>query len=144
MQRRRGGWSLGLAAVLAGGLSSVAAAGQRPPAAPPAPSMRAAMRAKLTDAQGLLGAVVTRDFAAIDQAAERLSRITEREIGTWQARPAPPEYAQQAVAFLTAVQRLREAARDKDIQRAGEAYASLTASCVTCHRFGRDTGTAPR
>ena len=144
MQRRRGGWGLGLAAVLASALGTVVAAGQRTPGTPPAPTMRAAMRAKLTDAQLLLGAVVIRDFASIDQAAERLSRITEREIGTWQARPAPPEYAQQAVAFLTAVQRLREAARDKDIERAGDAYAALTASCVTCHRHGRDVGAAPR
>ena len=42
------------------------------------PTMKSEMRAKLTDAQLLLGAVVTRDFRTIDQvafAADRLARI---------------------------------------------------------------------
>ncbi len=108
------------------------------------PTMKSEMRSKLTDAQLLLAAVVTRDFKTIDQVAARLSRISEMEVGSWQAQPAPPQYRQQAVEFLGAVQDLRQAAQARDIAKAGAAYTKLTSSCVTCHRYGRDVGAAPR
>jgi hypothetical protein len=108
------------------------------------PTMRSEMRAKLTNAQILLAAVVTRDFRTIDTVAERLSRISEMEIASWQARPAPPQYTQQGVEFLSAVQDLRQAAQARDIAKAGAAFTKLTSSCVTCHRYGRDIGAAPR
>ncbi len=107
------------------------------------PTMQTEMRAKLTNAQALLGAVVTRDFAGMDRLAGQLSRISEMEIASWQAQPVAPQYAQQAAEFLTAVQVIREAAQAKDIARAGDAYARLTSSCITCHRYGRDAGRAP-
>ena len=142
MSWRRISWGFGLMVVTA-----VSVAGQGRPAGatrPPAPTMKSEMRAKLTNAQELLAAVVTRDFRAIDEGAERLSRISEMEIGSWQSQPAPPQYAQQAVEFLSAVQELRQAAGARDIGRAGTAYTRLTSSCVTCHRYGRDVGAAPR
>jgi cytochrome c556 len=107
------------------------------------PTMKSEMRAKLTNTQALLEAVVTRDFAAMDRLAGQLSRISEMEIASWQAQPAAPQYAQQAAEFLTAVQAIREAAQAKDIAPAGDAYARLTSSCITCHRYGRDAGRAP-
>lgn len=144
MTARRGVWMVGVAMVLAAGGTPTADQRPAPARAPAAPTMKSEMRVKLTHAQALLAAVVRRDFAAIDRAAERLSRISEMEISSWQARPAPPEYAEQGVQLLTAVQALRDAARDRNIVRAGEAYTALTSSCVTCHRFGRDVGAAPR
>lgn len=107
------------------------------------PTMKTEMRAKLTNVQALLGSVVMRDFAGMDKVAAQLSRISEMEIASWQAQPAPPQYAQQAAEFLTAVQTIREAAQARDIARAGDAYAKLTSSCITCHRYGRDAGRAP-
>lgn len=132
--------SLGLVIVTAGELDGQA----RPPRPAAAPTMKSEMRVKLANAQTLLAAVVTRDFRAMDEAAERLSRISEMEIGSWQAQPAPPQYAQQAVEFLGAVQDMRQAAQVRDIASAGSAYTRLTSSCITCHRYGRDVGAAPR
>ena len=141
MTRCQVSW-IGLMAVTTVGL----AAGGRPSTNPrmDGPTMRSEMRAKLTNAQILLAAVVTRDFNAIDTAAGRLSRISEMEIASWQARPAPSQYTQQGVEFLSAVQDLRQAAQARDIAEAGAAFTRLTSSCVTCHRYGRDIGAAPR
>ena len=135
-------WAIGLMAAATIGLE---ADGQAPRAATGSgPTMKGVMREKLTNAQTLLAAVVTRDFRTIDQVAERLSRISEMEVGSWQAQPASPQYRQQAVEFLSAVQDLRQAAQARDIEKAGTAYTKLASSCVTCHRFGRDVGAAPR
>jgi len=135
-------WAIGLMAAATIGLEIH---GQAPRAgAVSGPTMKGVMREKLTNAQTLLAAVVTRDFKTIDQVAERLSRISEMEVGSWQAQPAPPQYRQQAVEFLSAVQDIRQAAQARDIAKAGAAYTKLTSSCVTCHRFGRDVGAAPR
>ena len=75
----------------------------------------AEMRAKLDNAQILLAAMVTRDFRTIGTAAERLSRISEMEIASWQAQPVPPQYTQQVVEFLTAVRDLRQASQARDM-----------------------------
>jgi len=139
---QRVSWAIGLMAAATIGLEIQ---GQAPRAgAVSGPTMKGVMREKLTNAQTLLAAVVTRDFKTIDQVAERLSRISEMEVGSWQAQPAPPQYRQQAVEFLSAVQDIRQAAQARDIAKAGAAYTKLTSSCVTCHRFGRDVGAAPR
>jgi hypothetical protein len=141
--RRRTVWpAIGLIVIGTAGLSAQARPARPAPA--PGTTLKIEMRSKLNDAQLLLAAVVTRDFRTIDQAAERLSRISEMEIGSWQAQPAPPQYRQQAVEFLSAVQDLRQAAQSRDIAKAGVAYTKLTSSCVTCHRYGRDVGAVPR
>lgn len=142
MAIRHMGLAIGLTVIAAVGLAA-----QRRPASAvdgSGPTLRSEMRAKLTDAQLLLGAVVTRDFRTIGQAATRLSRISEMEVGSWQAQPASPQYRQQAVEFLSAVQDLRQAAQARDIAKAGFAYTKLTSSCVTCHLYSRDVGAAPR
>jgi hypothetical protein len=108
------------------------------------PTMKSEMRAKLDNAQILLAAMVTRDFRTIGTAAERLSRISEMEIASWQSQPAPPQYTQQVVEFLTAVRDLRQASQARDIATAGTAYTRLISSCVTCHRYSRDVGAVPR
>ena len=135
-------WCIGLTMVTTIGLAAQGRPGQAPRVDDP--TMKSEMRAKLTNAQILLAAVVTRDFRTIDTVAERLSRISEMEVGSWQAQPAPPQYTQQGVEFLSAVQDLRQAAQARDIAKAGAAFTRLTSSCVTCHRYGRDVGAAPR
>lgn len=96
------------------------------------PVMRSVMQRKLDDAQGLLKPVVVSDFAQVDRVAERLSRITDMEVASWQT-PGQPEYTRQAVLFLTSVQGLREAARRRDASAMGDQYAALVSSCVHCH-----------
>jgi hypothetical protein len=96
------------------------------------PTLKTAMRGKLVNAQALLEAVVTADYAAIGHAADALSRISETEIASWQARPEP-EYMKQATSFLLSVQGLRAAAAERDIHGALAEYTALVSSCTRCH-----------
>jgi cytochrome c556 len=96
------------------------------------------MREKLGNAQQLLEAVVRADFPAIARSADRLSRISDTEIASWQAM-AQPAYTEQASRFLIAVQRLREAAASQNSQAATDEYATLVSSCVRCHQYVRNS-----
>ena len=100
------------------------------------PTLKTAMRTKLLNAQPLLEAVVTADFAAITRAAGALDRISETEIVSWQANPQP-EYRKQAMSFVLAVQGLREAAAKRDIDGALAEYTELVSSCTRCHAHVR-------
>ena len=56
-----------------------------------APTLRVAMREKLTNTQQLLEAVVRADYPAMARYSEQLSRISYTEIASWQT-VAQPEY----------------------------------------------------
>ena len=99
--------------------------------------MQAVMRAKLSNTQSLLKAIVTTDFKEIDRAAGALSRISEMEIVSWQ-NPPKREYTEQAMLFMTSVDDLRDAVRRRDIEAAGGAYSALITTCVHCHAYVRD------
>ncbi|MEQ1573776.1 MAG: hypothetical protein ABL993_05970 [Vicinamibacterales bacterium] len=103
-----------------------------------APTLRTAMREKLANAQQLLEAVVRADFPAISRSADRLSRINDVEIASWQA-VAQPAYTEQASRFLLSVQKLREAAANGNSQAATDEYAILVSSCVRCHQYVRNS-----
>ena len=81
------------------------------------PTLKTAMREKLADARPLLEAVVTADYTAIGRSANALNRISETEIATWQVG-AGPELQEQAIAFVLAVQGLRDAAAKRDLDSA--------------------------
>ena len=102
------------------------------------PRLRAAMREKLANTQGLLEAVVTADYSAITRYTESLSRITETEVASWQAA-AQPEYTQQAALFLLSVSGLREAAAARNIERVSLEYSTLISSCLRCHTYVRNS-----
>jgi hypothetical protein len=99
--------------------------------------MQAIMRAKLSNTQVLLKAIVTTDFKEIDRAAGALSRISEMEIVSWQ-NPPKREYTEQAMLFMSSVDDLREAAQRRDIEAVGGAYSALITTCVHCHAYVRD------
>lgn len=96
------------------------------------PTLKTEMREKLTNAQQLLGAVVTADYAGIDRYAERLSRISYTEVSSWQSA-AQPDYVRQAELFLLSVKGLREAAASRDMASASAQYTTMVSSCVQCH-----------
>ena len=96
------------------------------------PTLQTAMRDKLANAQRLLGAVVTADYAAMDRAVNGLSRITEAEVLSWQVG-GPPEYRKQAMSFIRSVQGLHEAVVKRDIDAALTEYSALISSCTRCH-----------
>jgi hypothetical protein len=100
------------------------------------PTMRTMMQAKLTNSQRLLESLVTVDYAAIQRDADALSRITEREIVSWQLG-AQPEYAKQATFFVLSVRGLQEAAASRNIDKAIHEYATLVSSCTRCHAHVR-------
>ena len=100
------------------------------------PTLKTAMRSKLLNAQPLLEAVVTADFAAIGRSADALNRISETEIVSWQVNPQP-EFKKQAMSFVLAVQGLREAAAKRDIDAALAEYTELVSSCTRCHAHVR-------
>lgn len=104
-------------------------------------ALKAAMHTKLTNAQGLLEAVVRADYERMLRYTDPLSRISEAEIASWQA-VARPEYIEQATLFLMSVQRLRGSAAARDIEAAARHYTSHVSSCVRCHTYVRNSGRA--
>ena len=104
------------------------------------PTLKTVMREKLVNAQQLLEAVVTADYAAIDRSANALSRITETEIATWQVG-ASPEYRKQAMSFVRSVQGIHDAAARRDIEAALAEYTALVSSCTRCHAHIRSLRT---
>ena len=100
--------------------------------------MQAIMRSKLANTQSILKAIVTSDFTEIDRSAQALSRISEMEIVSWQSPPRP-EYTAQAVLFLSSVQGLRDAARQRNLAAVGDEYSSLVSTCIHCHTYVRDS-----
>lgn len=100
------------------------------------PTLKTLMRAKLFNSQRLLESLVTADYAAIQRDADALSRITEKEIISWQMG-VQPEYAKQATFFVLSVRGLQEAAADRNLDAALHEYTTLTSSCVGCHAHVR-------
>jgi hypothetical protein len=104
------------------------------------PTLKTVMHEKLANAQGLLEAVVTADYAAIDRGTNALSQISETEIATWQVG-ASPEYRKQAMSFVRSVQGLHDAAAKRDIDAALSEYTTLISSCTRCHAHVRSMRT---
>ena len=104
------------------------------------PTLKTAMRDKLVNSQALLRAVVTADYPTIIRSTDALSRISVTEIASWQVG-AQPEYRNQAMQFVSAVQGLRHAAASKDIDAALTAYTALVSSCTRCHAHVRTART---
>ena len=104
------------------------------------PTLKTVMHDKLVNAQQLLGAVVTADYAAIDRGTNALSRISETEIATWRVG-ASPEYRKQAMSFVRSVQGLRDAAAKHDIEAVLAEYTALVSSCTRCHAHVRSLRT---
>jgi hypothetical protein len=90
------------------------------------------MRQKLVDAQGVMAAVVTSNWAELDRRSKALAKATEDP--AWLVLRTP-EYAKQGEAFLRAVNDLLDTAARRDADGAPLAYVALTMRCVQCHRY---------
>jgi hypothetical protein len=97
-----------------------------------APILSQLMRQKLEHSHGLLEAIVTSDWQALERHGRDLEAITENQ--AWRTLMTP-RYARQSTTFLAAVQDLIEAAGRRDLETASLAYVSVTLSCVQCHRY---------
>jgi hypothetical protein len=90
------------------------------------------MREKLVHAQKMLEAVVTSDWAGLETHTRQLEQLTKDP--RW-AVLKYPEYARHSVAFVRAVQALRTAAVQRDLDVTPRAYTDVTLQCVACHRY---------
>ena len=100
------------------------------------PTLKTAMHTKLVNAQRLLEAVVTADYAAMGRSVDALSEISvtgNRVVAGWCA----PEYRKQAMNLVSSVQVLHEAAAAKNLDAVLTGYTALVSSCTRCHAHVR-------
>ena len=90
------------------------------------------MQAKLAHSQKILEAILTSDFALLEQESNALGQVTKAP--AWSVF-YNPEYTRQSGAFLRAIDDLRDAAKGADLDGAASSYVSLTLSCFQCHRY---------
>jgi Cytochrome C' len=92
------------------------------------------MRQKLVYAQGILEGITLEKFDLVITNATLL-----RDMSTTNAFLIlrNPSYMERVTYFQAAVDRLKAAATEQSLQRATEAYAQVTSSCVECHRYFR-------
>lgn len=103
----------------------------------PTPSAQTArtkqvMRAKLEHSQKILEAVVTSNWQLLDRESRDMALVVQDP--AWSAL-VMPEYIRHSEAFLRATNDLTEAAKVRDLESASLGFISLTASCVSCHRY---------
>lgn len=94
------------------------------------------MQDKLRSSQVLLQGIATGDFAKVISSAEdllRISRTTE-----WIANRSP-RFEVHSNAFQRAAESLIAKAKAKNLDGTVLAYQDLTASCVRCHEYLRET-----
>lgn len=90
------------------------------------------MRQKLAHSEQLLAALVTSDWAALDEHSRRLQGLTNDP--GWDVMRLP-EFHKYTTDFQRANQALIESAGDRDQRTALTAYNGVVASCVECHRY---------
>jgi hypothetical protein len=118
---------LGLAVVTGAGLALVHAAG---------PDQRrianqAFMRQKLVLSQGILEGLTLEKFSLVTGNALRLRNLSVSNVWT---EVGSPDYRRNLTNFQASIDGLYTAAIDQNLDRATEAYAKVTRSCVECHR----------
>ncbi len=92
------------------------------------------MQRKLEYAHNLFQALILEDFDAIDRNSERLQRLSEAS--SWNVIRTH-EYTRHSSEFRRAVDALKKAAQEKDLDAAALAYAEMTLKCVQCHKYVR-------
>jgi hypothetical protein len=90
------------------------------------------MRAKLDHSQKILEAVVTSDWQLLERESRDMALVVQDPAWT---SLVMPEYIRHSEAFLRATNDLTEAAKLRDLESASLGLISLTASCVSCHRY---------
>jgi hypothetical protein len=96
------------------------------------PGLNRVMREKLNHTQRILEAVVTSDWASLETNSRELEQLTNDP--RWMVLKYP-EYARYSTAFVQAVQDLRRAAAQRDLEKTPQAYVAVTLKCVECHRY---------
>ncbi len=96
--------------------------------------LKTIMQWKLEYAHNLLQALILEDFEAMDRNSKRLQRLSEAS--NWNVIRTH-EYTRHSSEFRLAVDALKKAAQEKDIDSAALAYVEMTLQCVQCHTYVR-------
>lgn len=93
------------------------------------------MRVKLAHCQDVLEGLTTENFDLLGKAAQELSLVSED--ASWQVLQTE-DYARQSAEFRRSCDRLRQAAKDRNLDGAALAWMEVTMKCVQCHSYVRD------
>jgi len=118
--------------VVSGFVAVVLTLGAIAPAQAQTTALNRVMRQKLADAQAVLAAVVTSNWAELERRSKALAAATDD--AAWVVLKTP-EYTRQSEAFVRAANDLVDAAARRDQEGAPLAYVALTMRCVQCHRY---------
>jgi alkylhydroperoxidase family enzyme len=99
---------------------------------PQGPAVNTLMREKLRHSQQILEAVVTSNWTKLESESRNLADLTKDP--RWTVFKYP-EYARHSLTFVQAVDDLRLAAAQRDLEKTPAAYTNMTLQCVACHRY---------
>ena len=92
------------------------------------------MQRKLEYTHNILQALMLENFDAIERNSERLRQLSEAS--NWNVIRTH-EYTRHSSEFSRAVDALKKAAQEKDLDAAALAYVEMTLKCVQCHKYVR-------
>lgn len=97
---------------------------------------KAFMRAKLEHTKDIVEGLALENFGAIGDHADKLMLLSlETNWKTFQTE----EYLDLSEEFRDSADRLRTAAREKNLDGSTLAYFEVTLNCVRCHKYVRKT-----
>jgi cytochrome c556 len=98
--------------------------------------VKEAMRKKVAYSQQVLVGITLEDYGLIANNAEKLVELSNKT--NWYSRQVP-EYELFLNEFRRSAEQLMEAAKRKNLDAASLAYVQMTLSCVSCHKFIRQS-----
>jgi cytochrome c556 len=96
---------------------------------------RTFMRAKLTHSQKILEGLLAEDFEMLVANSQKLNLLTRAV--EWQMLETA-EYTQRSADFRRSVDKLTQAAKQKNLDGAALAYIDITIKCLQCHEYIRN------
>lgn len=120
---------------IAGVVFQAVRADEKVPAKAPKQELRDFMHTKLDASNKILEGLVTEDTDMIREGAEVLTQMSAAE--KWKVSENVM-YLQFSKEFQRNAEKLVEAAKEKNIDRAALRWMDTTMSCIECHRFVRN------
>lgn len=98
--------------------------------------VKEAMRQKVAYSQQVLVGITLGDYGLIAKNAQKLVELSNKT--NWYSRQVP-EYELFLNEFRRNTHELMEAGQQKNLDAASLAYVQMTLSCVSCHKFIRQS-----
>lgn len=92
------------------------------------------MKRKLDDSRNIISGLATEDYELITRSAQDLMALSQD--ADWKVLTTP-EYLKMSSEFRDAAERLRDNAKDENVDGATLAYFEVTLNCVRCHKYVR-------